>query len=101
MTPKEQEASRLLNELIDSVGQGDPSLERFRDLPVILDAPATPPKPAPWYRPNGVQAVFGLLVGLISLVLALGQDERVDGSPLEPALIGVVAIAWALGYRRR
>jgi len=52
------------------------------------------------WRPNKAQAIFGWAVGVVALILAIGQTEEYDGSPAIPAIIGVLAIMWALGYRK-
>jgi len=55
----------------------------------------------PWYRPNKGQAIFGWIVGVIGILAGAQQTvTEWDGSPLAPFLVGIVAIAWALGYRR-
>jgi len=54
----------------------------------------------PWYRPNKGQAIFGWVVGLAALLVAFDQATQEFGAPLVPALVGIVALAWALGYQR-
>ena len=57
-------------------------------------------KPSPW-RPNKAQMIFGWVVGVLALMFAVGQVDKYDGNPLAPSIIGIIAIAWALGYRRQ
>lgn len=55
---------------------------------------------SPWYRPNLGQAIFGWIAGIAALLVAMGEAQGY-GEPLAPSLVGIVLIAWALGYARK
>lgn len=84
----DDEARDALADLILSVDR--PDLQKYM--------PAGFKREVPWYRPNGKQAAFGAMAGILALFVAFGQ---IDGSPLAPSVIGILLIAWALGYSRR